>query len=877
MPDVPVPETVAVTIDGRAFDVPKGQLVIDAADEHGVYIPRFCYHPRMRSVGMCRMCIVDIDTGRGPALQPACMIPVADGMAVTSRSPGVLKAQDGVLEFLLVNHPLDCPVCDKGGECPLQDQAYAYGPGESRFVEEKRHIEKPIPISQLVLLDRERCILCDRCTRFADEVAGDPLIHFMKRGVHTEINTFPDHPFASYFSGNTVQICPVGALTAKPYRFRARPWDLDQVESTCTSCSVGCRVVIQSSRNRVLRYLGVDIDPVNWGWLCDKGRFDFEYVHHEDRLAEPLIRKEDDLVPATWSESLAAACDAIKAALDSPAGAAGIAFLGGSRLTNEAAYAWAKLAKGVIGTDNVDAQLSDGLPADLVLALPRASIDDICAAGATVLLLAPDLKEELPVLYLRLRDAVQHHGAKVIELSPVATGFTPYASVSLRYRPGEAAEIVRALVADGDGAPVEGSLAEAARVLEPGQPLLVVIGRPSVADSGADVVAAAGVLLDALPGSRFLPVLRRANVHGALDMGLAPGVLPGRVGLDEGRRWYESRWETLPTERGLDATGILTEAAEGRLDVLVLLGSDPVRDFPDRDLAQRAVAGAHTVVSVGTFLDDSGHQADVVLAAAGYAEVGGTTTNLEGRISTVSQKITPPGTARADWALAAEFAYRLGSDLGLESVDDIWDEIESVAPSHAGITRSLLGSDAGRDGVVAPLDPATLGPPVAVSVEGTVVPSGATDPATPPPNPRRIDGGSAEDPSRVRPSLLTHRPEGGRIEVPPVDAYSLRLIATRSLYDRGALVQHAPSLAGLVRSAPLRLNPYDFDRLGIASGGRATVSSPRATTTLDVVSDPAVPRGSAALTVNGDGGDPMLFIDASTPVTDVRVEVGDAR
>ena len=233
---------MAVTIDGQAIVARKGELIIEAAERHGIYIPRFCYHPRMESVGMCRMCIVEVDTGRGPALQPSCMLECTPDMKVDTTSPVTKKAQDGMLEFLLINHPLDCPVCDKGGECPLQDQTMAYGPGESRFVEEKRHKEKPIPVSDLVLLDRERCILCDRCTRFAKDVAGDPLIHFINRGNETEVNTFPDEPFSSYFSGNTVQICPVGALTASSYRFRARPWDLEAVESTCQGCSVGCRV-----------------------------------------------------------------------------------------------------------------------------------------------------------------------------------------------------------------------------------------------------------------------------------------------------------------------------------------------------------------------------------------------------------------------------------------------------------------------------------------------------------------------------------------------------------------------------------------------------------------------------------------------------------
>ncbi|MEY2448022.1 MAG: NADH-quinone oxidoreductase subunit, partial [Acidimicrobiaceae bacterium] len=296
MPD----DDVTLTVNGREITAPKGQLVIAAAEQHGVFIPRFCYHPRMKSVGMCRMCIVDIDTGRGPALLPACMIEVAPDMKVETESATTKKAQDGVLEFLLINHPLDCPVCDKGGECPLQDNAYAYGPGESRFVEEKRHFEKPIPISATVMLDRERCILCDRCTRFQTEVADDPVISFIGRGSQTEVNTFPDHPFASYFSGNTTQICPVGALLPVPYRFKARPWDLAQVESTCTSCSVGCRVAVQSSSDRIVRKLGIDVDPVNHGWLCDKGRFDFEAVNHDDRLRAPLVRTGDSLGESTW-------------------------------------------------------------------------------------------------------------------------------------------------------------------------------------------------------------------------------------------------------------------------------------------------------------------------------------------------------------------------------------------------------------------------------------------------------------------------------------------------------------------------------------------------------------------------------------------------
>ena len=414
----------------------------------------------------------------------------------------------------------------------------SHGPGESRFLEEKRHFEKPIPISDLVMLDRERCILCDRCTRFAAEVAGDPLISFIDRGNETQVNTFPGDPFSSYFSGNTVQICPVGALTATPYRFKARPWDLEQVESTCTSCSVGCRVVIQSSRNQVLRYLGVDVDAVNWGWLCDKGRFDFEAVSSSERLAGPLVRDEGLLLkPATWNDAVRRAAAAIQEGLER-SGPGGLAVLGGSRLTNEDAYAWVKLAKGIIGSDNVDAQLGDGLPAEAVLGLPPATIDDACRPGGAVLLLGPDPKEELPVLFLRLRHAVLNDDVKIVELAATETGTTdardPHAALSA----GPRAALVRALLAPTDadeevaGVAPEAIVAAASLLAE--RPVTVVLGRANLAEGARSIAAAANLVHEAHPHVRFLSALRRANVRGALELGMAPGC-PAGAGHAPGR------------------------------------------------------------------------------------------------------------------------------------------------------------------------------------------------------------------------------------------------------------------------------------------------------------------------------------------------------
>ncbi|HTO00914.1 MAG TPA: NADH-quinone oxidoreductase subunit NuoG, partial [Microthrixaceae bacterium] len=577
MSEKPLPITITdpvnITVDGSDITVQNGELLIEACERNGTYIPRFCYHSRMNPVGMCRMCIVEVDSGRGPALQPSCMIQVTPEMAVDTKSDLVRKVQDGVLEYLLANHPLDCPVCDKGGECPLQDQTVAYGPGESRWVEEKRHYEKPIAISETVYLDRERCILCDRCTRFAKEVAGDPLIHFIDRGSNTQINTFPDEPFSSYFSGNTVQICPVGALTAKPYRFKARPWDLAEVESTCTDCSVGCRVSVESTRNHVVRFNGIDSDPVNWSWLCDKGRFGFESLDSESRLREPLMRNGEELVEARWAESLGAAADAISAA--SPAS---IGVIGGARLTNESAYAWARLAKGVIGTDNVDAQLGDGLDPSLVFGLPAATIDEVCRPGGTVLYLGPDPKEELPVLYIRLKHAVDEDGAKLIELSPTRTGLSRHAAASIQYRPGDLDQLVAALlsgeVADMGSGPADADAAKLAASLlaDAGDDLTVVIGRANLAESPETVAAAATAIRDAVPGAKFLVGLRRSNVRGALEAGLTPGHLPGRVRLSDGTADWAKVWGSAPTTAGLDTPGILKAAADGKLDVLILLG-----------------------------------------------------------------------------------------------------------------------------------------------------------------------------------------------------------------------------------------------------------------------------------------------------------------
>ncbi len=924
MPAKPPPDKVTFTLDGRQVEATKGEMIIAAAERAGVYIPRFCYHPRMKPVGMCRMCLIELKGPRGVALTPACFVAVADGQEIFTTTPAVKKAQDGVLEFLLVNHPLDCPVCDKGGECPLQDQTLAYGPGETRFVEEKRHWAKPIALSELVLLDRERCIQCARCTRFADEVAGDAQIDFAMRGDMVEVATFPGRPFTSYFSGNTVQICPVGALTSTPYRFKARPWDIEQVESSCVSCAVGCRVAMQSSGDRIIRYIGVDSEPINQSWLCDKGRFDFEAVNSDERLSAPMIRKGDELVEVGWSEALEAVGTALAQARTVRGGPA-IGVIGGARLSNEDAYVWSKLARSVLGTDNVDAQLGDGLPAEAVLGLPRATIDQACQASA-VILLGPDLKDELPILYLRLRAAVLSDELPIVELAEQSSGLTPYAAVTLLYRPGEAAPLARALVAAEDpvadvAGVAAGDIAAARRVLAQAladkgadADLVVVLGRPSMADTGVAVAEAAAVLASSGPagggggapgGVRFLSALRRSNVHGALDMGLSPGILPGRVTLEAGRSWFGRAWGSLPESPGMGTAAMLTEASEGRLAALVLLGSDPLADFPDRTLAKRGLDGAGFVVAIDCFVTGSARQADVLLPAATYAERGGTFTNLEGRVLRLAQKVIPPGQAWPDWMIAAELALRLDGDLGFDNLEQVWDEIERLSPAHAGVTSSLLDSHDAKDGVVVPLggtghqtapparldpmaEPGIIGaeshwtsrltisspeaPFVGEAEHGPIGNVGEADP-------ERAAATAASDapaeppaPTDGPPPPLTFALDGPAGPVPPLDGYSLRLIASRRLWDAGTLVQHSPHLAGLGDAPVLRINPHDLERLGLRNGGRVKVGSAHGSLVMDVTADTGVPRGSAAVWFNVGAEGAADLIDASAPVTNVRLD-----
>ena len=819
---------ITVTIDGQEVKVKSGEVLIDACEEVGVDIPRFCYHKRMSQVGMCRMCIVEVDTGRGPSLQPSCMMDVSEGMIIDTQSEEIKKVQDGVLEFLLLNHPLDCPVCDKGGECPLQDQTMAYGPGETRFVEEKRHFEKPIPISDNVYLDRERCILCDRCTRFADEVVGDPLIQFIDRGNSTQVNTFPEDPFASYFSGNIVQLCPVGALTAKPYRFKARPWDLEEIESTYPN-PLGDRIVVQSSRDQVLRLQGLDSEEVNWGWLCDKDRFSFEAFQSEYRLDNPLVRggglnKADKsgsgLVAASWAGAMSIITESLNGTDPDRVGV-----IGGSRLTNESQYAWAKLAKGIIGTDHVSADLGDELPPHVLLGLPRATISEICSPGNTVVLLTPDLKEEYGTLFIRLRDAAKNLGVNIIELSPVKTALSSDAVASLHPLPGEIGNVVEALVTGNIPREVGGisgeEISQAHTYLKDTN-VFVVVSRSSMGQSEVPIIEALTSFQE-LENCRFLPLVRRANTMGALDMGMAPGLLPGRNTLSSGSSAFSDIWTNLPAETGANTKQILQKASDGEIDVLFLLGADPLTDFPNKALAEAALQKVETLVAVDLFVTPSVYESDVVLPATSFLEADGSHTNVEGRITPIRQKITPPGTARPDWMIAAEIAYRLGHDLEITAPEDVWEEISSRSAVHGDLNYGRLDDE----------------------------PGGYLITAT---------------------GRIPFVPVEERIETRPVDSYAMRLILGRRMFDKGTITQMSSSLSHLAEQSQLRINQYDFERLGIKEGAQVEVTSEGRNISISVKVDNRVPRSSALIYRNLDGADPRELLIEGTHSIDIRID-----
>lgn len=660
-------QMVTLTVDGKEITVPAGTLIIRAAEQLGIEIPRFCDHPLLEPVGACRQCYVEIEGQR--KLFTSCTTTVTPGMVVKTQnsSDQVHDAQVANLEFLLLNHPLDCPICDRGGECPLQDQALAFGPGESRYIEAKRTYPKPLALSPLVGLDRERCVLCARCTRFCDEISGDRFIELFARGGAEQVAISPGEDFRSPFSGNTVQICPVGALTATPYRFVARPFDLSTVDTVCPHCSAGCNIKLDMRRGEVVRQLASDNLEVNDAWLCDKGRFAFRFPDAPERITTPLIR-DRGLEPASFGEVLTKVAEWCAGKR--------VAFLTGGRLMDEDYYTLSKLARTVFGTNDLDHRRDEG--AGFAVESQIASIstredavtyDDVERAKV-ILVVGLDAEQEVPILHLRLRKAARR-GAKIYVVHPRRTRLRDVAEHIL-CRPGEEQDVVlrgRPEILEAlRGAGAEG----------------VVLAGPRLADlsSGAE----AGIRLAAAAGSRFAWVTRRANDRGALVAGVHPSLLPGgrRFGVAQERAEVENIWGPIIVgDEGRSWRGILQACVDREIDVLFLIGIDPLRDYPDASLARRALENVKHKVVQSLELGSLDPYADAFLPAAAFLEKEGHITTWEGRNQRIRPIRGPQGISLPDWEIFASLALAAGGDLGLETLEELHEEMGRLLAPHA--------------------------------------------------------------------------------------------------------------------------------------------------------------------------------------------------
>ena len=647
--DTPPVEMVSLTIDGEQISVPKGTLVIRAAELMGVQIPRFCDHPLLDPVGACRQCLVEVEGQRKP--MASCTTTVSPDMVVHTQysSEAADKAQRGVMELLLINHPLDCPICDKGGECPLQNQAMSNGRPETRFEDVKRTYPKPINISAQVLLDRERCVLCARCTRFSAQIAGDPFIELLERGALQQVGIAPGEPFQSYFSGNTVQICPVGALTGTAYRFRARPFDLVSSPSVCEHCASGCAQRTDHRRGKVLRRLAGDDPEVNEEWNCDKGRWAFSYATVGDRITTPLIREDGVLRPASWSEALTVAGAELLAA------GTNTGVLVGGRTTVQDAYAYSKFARMVLGTNDIDfrarahsAEEADFLAARIAgqpMTLRYAELEK----APTVLLAGLEPEEESPIVFLRLRKAARKNGQQVLAVAPFASrGLTKMAGTLIPAVPGTEAAALDALQTDE-------------RLRRPGA--VILVGERLATSPGA---LSAALRLASATGARLAWIPRRAGERGALEAGALPNLLPGGRPVDdaEARNQTAAVWNTsdLPGAAGRDTGAILAAAADGRLSALIVGGVE-VTDLPDPATALAALRATPFVVSLELRESEVTELADVVFPVAPVVEKGGAYLNWEGRIRPFKPALQT--NAIPDLRVLHYLADEIGVDLGL--------------------------------------------------------------------------------------------------------------------------------------------------------------------------------------------------------------------
>jgi NADH-quinone oxidoreductase subunit G len=710
--------TVTLTINDIELTVPKGELIVESVKRIGLEIPIFCYHPRMIPVGMCRMCLVEVgfkqpdgSVRKMPKPQAGCTLPASDGMVVYTDTEMVHRDRKGVLEFLLINHPLDCPICDRGGECPLQNNTLFYGPSTSRFVEIKRHLPKAFPLSKYVTLDLERCIQCGRCVRFTEEISGDAELAFRFRGASMQPSTFEMRDFTSKFSGNVIEICPVGALTSARYRFRARPWDLETRPGICAECSIGCSIWFDYRVGKMVRVNGRTNEAVNEEWTCDRGKFGHDWYNDPKRLATPLVREGDALVQAEWGEAYRRIIEAFE-----PGGNA-VAALGGRTCSNEDLFALQQLFRTRFASNNLDYRFTRFSQRAEETLERKLGVDQVRTPIAAyerkpaIFVFGTPLADELPILFLRIRKAWFLNGAKVVVAHHEATDADSFAEVVLRYRKGTelvvAAGLLRAAFRAGLMAG-EAALREKVEKFTPTYVESATGVDAQALEAAASIVAAEGVpiattysLLEDEHGQAVIETLAQlalgvggefnlyglhANDEGARRLGVLPDGLPGLRGLAEAG-------EGAPTAPGLGTRGILEGCVDGSVKALWLVGDDPLIAYPDRDLVERALESVEFLVVQGTNESEAVPYASVVLPMAGPAEGDGTYTNMEGRVQRFRKIIDPPGEAKPAWRTYSELMLRLRPETPYFNPNDVMEAIRSEAPEFDGASYETLPHD----------------------------------------------------------------------------------------------------------------------------------------------------------------------------------------
>jgi NADH-quinone oxidoreductase subunit G len=617
------PELINVIVDGKKVAVPKGTLAITAAFEAGADVPYFCHHPRLTPAGSCRMCLVLLNNVPRPVA--SCTYQVTEGMIIDTVSPIVKQAQQAMLEFLLINHPLDCPICDRGGECPLQNMAFQYGPGVTRFIDEKRHFPKPVPISDYVLLDRERCIQCARCTRFTEEISGDGQLAIESRGNTAIISPFSLAEFNSKFSGNTVELCPVGALLSRKYRFASRPWEFHSQDSICTMCGVGCNIDVQTRTNKITRVNARENDDVNEEWTCDNGKYEQYWVTSDERVTSPMIRRAGRMIPATWDEAIETVSNALtKAAGTDGMGVAGIA---GSHVSNEDAYLFQKLFRIGYGSNNIDHRYYD-----FPIYPMQTSIKEIGFAKRIVAV-GFDPKEYLPVVWLWIFKAISKHGAKYEQVESIDS------------------QAVKDAIAAGE--------------------VSIILTSDKISSEDAATLIAQGKA----SGAKINVLLPHNNSWGLINMGVLPDRLPAQQSVSNGARpRFETLWGgPVSATPGLTTKGMIAAADNGTVKALYVMGSNPAKHLGESVKAH--LAKAQFLVVQDMFMTETAEYAHVFLPACSFIEKNGHFTNIEGRVQRFNKAINPLGESRADWQILSELMARAGKPVAYFDTGDITQEI----------------------------------------------------------------------------------------------------------------------------------------------------------------------------------------------------------